>query len=238
MQKLCYLKPFWRFYGGKWRAAPRYPAPLHPTIVEPFAGSAGYAMRYYDRNVILADLDPVIAGIWRYLVAVRASEIRRIPEVDHVNDLPRWVPQEARWLVGFAMNDACTAPCRRLSAGRKKLRAMGRIYEGWSEAHRERVAQQVEFIRHWVVKEGSYDSLRNRKATWFVDPPYNNRAGSYYVYADVEYRDLARWCQGRRGQIIVCENEGAAWLPFKPFAVLKAGVNGKGSKEVIWYREE
>lgn len=32
------LKPFWRYYGGKWRAAPSYPAPLHNTIVEPFAG--------------------------------------------------------------------------------------------------------------------------------------------------------------------------------------------------------
>jgi hypothetical protein len=34
------LRPFWRYYGGKWRAAPRYPRPTHDTIIEPFAGAA------------------------------------------------------------------------------------------------------------------------------------------------------------------------------------------------------
>jgi hypothetical protein len=34
------LKPFIRLYGGKYRAAPRYPKPLHDT---PFAGAAGYS---------------------------------------------------------------------------------------------------------------------------------------------------------------------------------------------------
>jgi hypothetical protein len=29
--------PFWRYYGGKYRAAPLYPAPRHKTIVEPLA---------------------------------------------------------------------------------------------------------------------------------------------------------------------------------------------------------
>jgi len=33
------LKPFWQYYGGKWRAAPHYPKPRHDTIVEPFAGA-------------------------------------------------------------------------------------------------------------------------------------------------------------------------------------------------------
>jgi hypothetical protein len=33
---------------------------------------------------------------------------------------------------------------------------------------------------------------------------------------------------------MVCENEGAQWLPFRPFATLKAGLNGKGSREVLW----
>lgn len=29
------LKPFFYFYGGKWRAAPKYPRPEHDFIVEP-----------------------------------------------------------------------------------------------------------------------------------------------------------------------------------------------------------
>ena len=50
------LRPFWAYYGGKWRAAPRYPRPMHDTIIEPFAGAAGYSLRYPDRNVVLVEL--------------------------------------------------------------------------------------------------------------------------------------------------------------------------------------
>ncbi len=35
------LKPFFCYFGGKWRAAPHYPTPKHAEIVEPFAGAAG-----------------------------------------------------------------------------------------------------------------------------------------------------------------------------------------------------
>ena len=228
------IRPFWRYYGGKWRAAPRYPKPEHGIIVEPFAGAAGYAMRYPDARVTLVEKYDVVAEIWRYLIGTTAEEIRRIPLVECVDDLPAWVPQGGRWLVGFAMNSAVVSPRRTLSSGRKKLRDMGRVYEGWSVQQRERVASQVERIRHWVVIEGDYTLAPDIEATWFIDPPYNNRAGSYYVHADLDYAVLATWCQSRRGQVIVCENEGATWLPFRTFATLKAGVNGKGSKEVIW----
>ncbi len=228
------LKPFWRYYGGKWRAAPRYPTPEFDTIIEPFAGAAGYSLRYPERNVILVERYAVLAEMWRYLIGVSPAEIRRIPLVEAVADLPQWVPQGGRWLVGFAMNAACVAPCTKLSAGRKKLRGMGRIYEGWSEAQRERVASQVESIRHWQIIEGDYTAAPDMTATWFIDPPYSNKAGSYYVHSDVNYTDLADWCRARSGQAMVCENEGATWAPFKTFATLKAGVNGQGSKEVLW----
>ena len=230
------LKPFWRYYGGKWRAAPRYPKPQHARIVEPFAGAAGYSMRYPDLEVVLVERYAVLAEIWRYLIAVPSSEIRRIPLVEAVSDLPAWVPQGGRYLVGFAMNAACASPCTVLSSGRKKLREMGRTYEGWSENQRERVASQVERIRHWKIIEGDYRDAPDDDATWFIDPPYNNKAGSYYVHAEIDYAALGTWCRERSGQVIVCENEGATWLPFEPFATLKAGVNGDGSKEVVWTR--
>ncbi len=229
------MKPFWRYYGGKWRAAPRYPAPQHDVIIEPFAGAAGYSLRHYERKICLVDLYPVVAGVWRYLIAAKASEIAAIPLVESTEDLPVWVPQEARWLVGFAMNSATTAPRVRMSAGRVKLRSLGRVFEGWSEQMRARVAAQVERIRHWTVREGAYDSEPNRRATWFVDPPYQGPKGSHYFGAkSLDYRALAAWCREREGQTIVCENEGAEWLPFRPFATLKAGVNGHGSREAIW----
>lgn len=228
------LKPFWRYYGGKWRAAPRYPRPTYPIIVEPFAGAAGYALRYPDRAVILVEKYAVVAEIWRYLIGVAPSEIRAIPEVWHVDDLPSWVPQPGRDLVGWWLNAATVSPRKSLSIGRRRLAARGRKFEGWTDATRERVASQVERIRHWRIIEGDYSSAPDMVATWFVDPPYNNSAGAYYVENAVDYSALNTWCRARRGQVLVCENAGATWAPFQPFTTFKAGVNGRGSKEVLW----
>jgi hypothetical protein len=231
---MSYLRPFWRYYGGKWRAAPRYPRPEHDTIIEPFAGSAGYSLRYPDRKVILVDCYPVVAEIWRYLIAVSPSEILRIPTVDAVDDLPGWVPLGARYLVGFAMNDATTSPHRTLSAGCRRLRETGRALTGWYESRRSLVAAQVAAIKHWQVIEGDYTRAPDVRATWFIDPPYNNKAGSCYIHSEVDYAALADWCRARSGQVMVCENEGATWAPFESFATLRTCINGKVSREVLW----
>lgn len=235
------LKPFLRYYGGKWRAAPRYPAPRFPTIIEPFAGAAGYACRYPERNVILVERYAVLAEMWRWLIGASSSDVRAIPLVEHVDELPSWVTDGARWLIGFWMNAATVTPCKSLSAGRRKLAGMGCKFEGWTEATRERIASQVEHIKHWRVIEDDWYRAPLIEATWFVDPPYNNRAGSYYKHgpSGIDYELLARGCHVMPGQVIVCENEGATWLPFREFATLKAGVNNTrgGSREVIWTKE-
>lgn len=235
------LKPFWRYFGGKWRAAPHYPKPLLDTIVEPFAGAAGYSLRYPERKVILVEKYAVIAEIWRYLIGVKESEVRAIPCVDAVGDLPPWVPQPARDLVGFTLNDAVVAPCKTLSAGLRSLRdkgPSGAIY-GWSERARERVASQVGAIRHWRVIEGDYSDAPNCAATWFIDPPYH-RSGTHYVHGSrsIDFAQLGVWCRTREGQPIVCEQAGADWLPFAPFRSIKASDMNRTtagvSHEVIW----
>lgn len=233
------LKPFWRYYGGKYRAAPRYPEPQYATIIEPFAGAAGYSLRYPDRRVVLVEKYPVIAELWRYLISVPASEIRRIPVGPrHIDDVPSWVPSPARNLIGWWFNNATTSPRKSLSIGRQRLAERGCKFEGWTEATRERVASQVDKIRHWQIIEGDYTASPDGPATWFIDPPYNNKAGSYYVENDIDYPALGTWCRSRSGQTLVCENEGATWLPFRTFATFKPGVNGSGSKEVLWSNAE
>lgn len=172
--------------------------------------------------------------MWRYLIGASVAEIMSIPLVDNIDDLPSGLPEGARWLVGFNLNDANTRPCRTLSAGLKRLRESGRTLAGWGEARRVQTARQVSSIRHWKVIEGDYTEAPDIEATWFIDPPYDNRAGSYYAKQVNDYASLAVWCQGRKGQVLVCENEGADWLPFSPFATLKAGINGSGSKEMFW----
>ena len=136
------------------------------------------------------------------------------------------------------MNAATTAPRKTLSSGEVLLIKMGRKFRGWSEGRRNRVAAQVDRIRHWKIIEGDYDRAPDFKATWFIDPPYNNAVGRHYIHGprSLDYEKLGQWCKRRDGQVLVCENEGADWLPFEPFATFKAGVNGNGSKEVLWQK--
>src|SRR5690606_4564477 len=97
------------------------------------------------------------------------------------------------------------------------------------------ITSQQHAIRHWIVFEGSYADLPNAPATWFVDPPYNNRAGSLYTFGSggIDYSHLGAWCREREGQVIVCENDGADWLPFAPFADARA-YRTQRSREVVW----
>src|SRR5262245_51272631 len=101
------IEPFFSYYGSKHSFAWRYPAPHYDTIVEAFAGSAAYSLHYCDRKVILYDVDPVIAGLWNYLIHVKRSEILSLPGCEDLRDLPdRKIPQEAKWLIGFWLSKA------------------------------------------------------------------------------------------------------------------------------------
>lgn len=227
------LRPFWRYYGAKWRCALTYPPPIHRTIIEPFAGAAGYAMRYPSLDVVLVDCYPVVAGIWRWLISATPDEVRAIPLTDSVDELPGWVAQGARDLVGFAMNSATASPRRTLSKGCLALRSKGRKLYGWSHALRERVATQVPAIKHWKVIQGQYTEAPDVEATWFIDAPYQ-KAGAHYVHSTIDYHALGAWCLTRRGQAIVCEGAGANWLPFRPHGVFKSAPLTGRCQEVVW----
>lgn len=233
------LRPFFGYYGGKWRdAVKHYPAPAFGTIIEPFAGSAGYSMRYPDRSVVLCEVDPILVGVWNYLIRVRASEILAIPDVEpggSVDDLR--IPQEARWLVGFWMNRGTASPRKSPS---KWMRDGIRPGSFWGDRVRQTIAGQVDSIRHWRVFHCSYADcpVEPRAATWFVDPPYQ-LAGRHYRFSSegLDYSALAAWCRERAGQVIVCENGGASWLPFRELADIKTTRAGWRSKEVVWLQD-
>lgn len=229
------LRPFFGFYGGKWRDALRhYPAPKHDTVVEPFAGSAGYSVRYADRKVILGEKDPIIYGVWHYLVHASTADILSLPDLEPgqtVADLP--VDQEARWLIGFWLNRGASRPRTGPSAWMRKGVRPGSF---WGERVRSTIASQVDRIRHWQVYNCSYEDLPvTGAATWFVDPPYQ-RQGRHYRYgaADIDFSALGDWCRSRPGQAIVCENDGADWLPFRPLADVKTTRRHSRSVEVMW----
>jgi site-specific DNA-adenine methylase len=229
------LRPFFSYYGGKWRDAGRYYAkPMHDTIVEPFAGSAGYSLRYADRRVILCEIDPILVNLWRYLIRVSQEEILAIPDVPlggSVDDL-KLIP-EASWLVGFWLNRGVAQPRKTPS---RWMRDQIRPGSFWGQRVRETIARQVPMIRHWKVIEGGYKKCRTtRSATWFIDPPYRS-AGCHYKYGPecVNYDHLAAWCKARQGQVIVCESTGADWLPFQELAETKTTRTGRRSPEAVW----
>lgn len=231
------LRPFFGYYGGKWRDALRnYPAPEHDAVVEPFAGSAGYALRYPEKRVVLCERDPQIAAVWRYLLKAKADEILAIPDVPldgTVDDLSTC--DEAKWLVGLWLNRATARPRKSPS---KWMRAEIRPGSFWGNRVRTTIASQVDAIRHWRLIEGDYTGCEEGIATWFIDPPYQ-LAGQHYHHGsqDIDFDQLADWCRSRKGQIIVCENEGADWLPFERLDAVKTTRAGRRSKEVVWLYE-
>lgn len=229
------LRPFFSYYGSKWMLARYYPEPSHPLIVEPFAGSAGYALRHHARNVLLVDLNPVIAALWKFLIRVSAAEIRALPvDVDSMDAVPGC--EEARTLVGFWLGRARRAPSRKRTPWAKDGRWPLCF---WGERVRERIARQVDQIRHWKAREGSYESVPLDDATWFVDPPYERQGRWYYGAPALDYGVMADWARSLPGQVIACENAGASWLPFETFRTARANSsrgNGRVSHEVIWSR--
>lgn len=149
-------------------------------------------------------------------------------EVEDINDLD--VCQPAKWLIGFWL---CHARPRPASKPSSWFKSGIRPNSYWGAGVKARLAEQVNYIRHWQVEQVDYEELSNVEATWFIDPPYQI-AGKSYTHGskDIDYVDLGEWCKSRKGQVIVCENKGADWLPFKDEFIIKSQ---RGfSKEVVY----
>jgi hypothetical protein len=138
----------------------------------------------------------------------------------------------------------------RHATGRKRLRRvpltpcpLGRLWTAYTRPHiRERIASQLPAIGHWQATQGDYRAIDDIEATWFIDPPYQLYGATYPCGSrGLDYTALAEWCRTRRGQVIVCEGQGARWLPFEHFAdggrVAGASCR-RGAAEVVWYSDE
>lgn len=225
------LRPFFSFYGSKWRLAPRYPPPRYATIIEPFAGSAGYSLHYPEREIILIDRDPVVTGLWQWLINASPDDILSLPVLKRGESLDDYeMPKEARWLMGFWVNQTGAVPNHKVTD-----------FGSRCQRH-ERVATQLSAIRHWQVIEGDYSEAADIEATWFIDPPYEVEGKKYrFGPSQIDFAHLGDWCQSRKGQAIACENLGAAWLPFERFARQRGATYSHGtiySTEVVWLNDE
>ena len=227
------LRPFFPYYGSKWNTARYYPKPAHVLVVEPFAGSAGYATFYDAPRAILIDADPIIAGLWKYLLRVTPAEVLALPELpeigESVDDHP--LPDEAKWLIGFWLNRGSAQPKKSRTAYSART---DKSQLNWGRRAKERIASQLDGIRNWAVECSPYTSAPVVEATWFIDPPYGDK-GKFYRYPFTEFDALGEWCRRQRGQVIACENVGATWLPFHALGSFKS-TKGR-SEEAVWESE-
>ncbi len=230
------------YYGGKSKVIGRYPAPRHDLIIEPFGGAAAYGWRHrsglHARHVWVNDIDPITVSIWEFL---QSSDV-----ADVLDSLPAQIEK------GQAILDLVPAGAHRglsalihaeLSRGTQGRRdvpsratAFGAYYYWPRLALKFKVIAAA--VAGWQITQRDYADIPNQVATWFIDPPYDNDAGRRYRHHAIDYEHLAEWCASRQGQVIVCENAGATWLPFQALVRERIGRHLRTTNvgEAMWHR--
>lgn len=210
------------YYGSKSKIVDYYPPPKYGRIIEPFAGSARYSLKYWDRDVLLVDKYPVIVDVWKWLQAQNPKDILGLPNMCKGEDLRSIdIPIEAKKLIGFCINRGSVSP-KNIASG----------FNRWDE-DKKRIASDLHKIKHWEIRLGEYRDIENQDATWFIDPPYQHGGEHYKQSANnIDFDHLSEWCKSRKGQVIVCENTKADWLPFKQMVDMQGAMYK--TTEAIW----
>lgn len=215
-------RPF-SYFGSKHAIAHLYPTPKYGRIIEPFAGSAGYAcLHSAERHVKLFDIDDNIISAWKYLIETDSKDVFRLP-VDY-----KLVPQEARALVGFWLANGRATPADKPSSW---MLSGDRPNAYWGQEAIWKLTIISNQVKHWTIEKKSFTDVDTAEpATWFIDPPYSSQGGRSYTHNSIIYTALAAWCSSLKGQVIVCEEEGADWLPFKPLGNFKCSPGRKKTR--------
>jgi site-specific DNA-adenine methylase len=211
-------KSLFSYYGGKSKLAHLYPKPKHDLIIEPFCGGASYALLYRDREVLINDLDDKTFAIWKYLLRNDALDI--------------WYQNvHLPIIAGIKISEIISSTCDKgliyllqaeSNQGTQGARGVRDQVTKRGSKFFDRLIKKMEFflpqIKHWQLTHTSYENIPNQKATWFVDPPYSNLAGSSYRCAldKFDFAYLHEWVRHIQGQVITCENDGATWDDFVP----------------------
>lgn len=218
------------YLGSKSKIVGLYPEPIYNTIVEPFAGSARYSLKYWEKDVELYDTSEYVVEVWKYLIQASWRDILNLPNVPSKVHLDNYkqLSNAERYLIGFSL-------CR----GKSKPRKVGHGQNSW-ERDKVRIAKDLYKIKHWKIEQKSFADIPNKLATWYIDPPYINtqeRKGNTdkYPCSSLNYEELAMWIKSRQGQVIACEGEGADYLPFEFLKKTTANTNNKSAKQFNEY---
>ena len=227
------MKYMFSYYGSKSKIVQYYPQPTNDKIIEPFAGSARYSLRYFEKDILLVDKYKVIVDIWHYLQRASEKDILGLPVLKESQLLSEFNLSEIeRLFMGFCIASGGMTPRNKISpfvSSRNSSRLKFRIKD---------IASNLYKIKHWKIILGSYEDLENEHATWFIDPPYQI-GGQHYKESNknLDFTFLANWCKSRNGQVIVCENMDSNWIELNPLICSKnnlAAYTKKLTTEAIW----
>jgi hypothetical protein len=205
------------FYGGKSKILAFYPG-------------AG-------RSVWINDADPGVFGMWLFIrdnyQQWRHAIADRVDVGARVSDL---LPADAPAGLVSILQAEANQGTQGARGVHDQVTSMGAKCWPRIKAKLDWAHQQTQ---GWIITNLPYSEVKPdpATATWFIDPPYDNEAGRRYRQQVVDYGALRDWCLSRSGQVVVCENVGATWLPFEP-VVERRGIRSRyqksNAKEAIW----
>lgn len=236
--------PLFKWFGSKWLSSKKLPLPKHNTIVEPYAGGAGYSLRHHEgRKVVLAERDPHLRVLWRWLIdEATHANISAIPlnvrEGTDIRTLGLSLGQATllkSWQRTNNVGDCWT------------ISPWGNKPGQWTANTRARVADEFHVVRGWTLLPDAVAAFYrsgNPDTTFFIDPCY--QYNYQYRGAPTDYKALAKRVLSRKGQVIVCEavcpKTGAIpdWLPFTYWGSRvtsrRKATNNHHSKELLFCR--
>ena len=208
----------WSYYGSKSKVVNKYPKPTKGLIIEPFAGTAKYSMKYWENDVILIEKYDVVYKIWKWLQECNANDILKLPILKQGNNLKdfNFDCEEAKMFMGYLTAQGVAKPQNKAVFRATTHRP------NWIKYSLERISKDIDKIKHWDIRNCDYKEIENKNATWFIDPPYQF-GGEHYPMSnkEIDFNYLAEWCKSRNGEVIVCENTKADWMKFEPIVLMK-----------------
>ena len=207
------------YFGRKVALGKYYPAPKFDLVIEPFAGSMAYSLMHQTRDgAIGIEANPKVVDTWNRICGLTKEQIENYPIPEVGEDT------EDHWLIQAAFSEHASEASKRRWTARMNRDTLPQIR--YALKHLEYARNNVEY------RLGHYSDAPDVEATWFIDPPYQHVQKGYMRH-DLDYGELAEFCMSRRGQVIVCEQKGADWLPFEDLVEIRGTVN-KRTTEVIW----
>lgn len=217
-------RPMFSYYGGKGRLSRYYPYPKYSTIIEPFAGAAWYSVYWQASKAHLFDKSDIVCKTWEWLIHEAVpDDLMAFPPYTAKTRMVRHEPAGKDYFYRWWGNMGSVKPANVASS-----------YNLWP---REKSIARLLTAKNWTIINGNYTEAPDVEATWFIDPPYqSDHKGDLYEHHEINYSELSEWCRSRKGQVIVCDREGADWLPFVPLPTRapRAGRNRTPLREMYW----